>query len=429
MTTEKSQLRIFKHSIANEDRHLYFNPASAAFLVTNKLGSSIIDDFIMGRGSHKFVNTVIARGLFDRADPGSYGKVPERLILEITTGCNLRCKTCYMAASKPQPDELTLVEIKRLLEEASKAGCKTVAIIGGEPFLREDLLPITRFALDRFEEVQISTNGTLLAREFIEKFKASKNLVIQISLDGPDAESNDRIRGKDSFGKAKEFIGLACRSGIRITLSTVLNAYNYNLVSKMCEFASEVGAQGVIFHKVHVVGRAEKFPDIMPTAEQLMHGMGMLLSMSYEYEISGRLIVDFPHNRWIRGDRLIDAAYPACHFGRAFAFVASKGDLVCCSHLRDGEFVCGNVRQRDLLEIWNTSPMLSRMRNLSVEEIPSCTRCDFKYICRASCRADALGASGSILGDPPDCDALKRYYRYVFDHYARTIDPIIPEVG
>jgi len=429
MTTEMQPLRIVRHSLPSEDRYLYFNPVSAAFVVTNKLGSKIIEDYISGKASHEFIKMISTKGIFDRPDRTSYGESPERLILELTTACNLRCRTCYMVASKPSPEELTTTEIEGLLDEASKAGCKTVALMGGEPLLRDDIIPITRFALDRFQQVQISTNGTLDAMQLVKEFKHSKNLTIQISLDGPDAQSNDRIRGKGSFQKARSFMGALSSAGISTTLSTVLNAYNYNLVAKMCEFACEVGASAVIFHKVHVVGRAEDFPDIIPTAEQLMHGMGMILKMFYDYGVSGRLMVDFPHNRWIRGDTLIDAAHPVCHFGRAFAFVTSRGDLVCCSHLRDGEFVCGNIRKKSLLEIWNTSPTLAAMRNLTVEEIPSCAMCEFKYICRGSCRADALGASGSILGDPPDCDALKRYYRYVLDHYARTIDPVIPEVG
>lgn len=429
MITADLPLRIVKYSLPKEDRYLYFNPASAAFLVTNSLGARIIDDYISGRAWHDFINKASLTHLFDRPDPGCYGKRPERLVLEVTTACNLRCRTCYMVASKPAPDELSLDEIKLLLEEASQAGCKTVALMGGEPFLRKDLIPITRFAIERFSQVQISTNGTFKADEFMKEFAGTTNLVVQISLDGPDAESNDRIRGKGSFEKAKQFIERLSKAGIKITLSTVLNAYNYNLVGKMCDFASQIGATGVIFHKVHVAGRAEDYPEIIPTPQQLMHGMGVLLKMAYDYETSGKMIVDFPHNRWIRGDRFVDASHPVCHFGRAFAFVTARGDLVCCSHLRTGEFVCGNVRNKSLLEIWDTSPILGVMRNLSVDEIPSCSRCDFKYICRASCRADAMGASGSILGEAPDCQALKSYYAYVLEHYTRTIDPILPEVG
>lgn len=428
MITSQLPFRIMKYSLPKEDRYLYFNPASAAFLVTNSIGARILDDYISGKASHDFINRVSRMHLFDRPDPGSYGKSPERLVLEVTTACNLRCRTCYMVAAKPAPDELGTDEIQKLLEEASSAGCQTVALMGGEPFLRRDLIPVTRFALGKFKEVQVSTNGTLKVGQFFKEFAGVTNLVVQISLDGPDAESNDRIRGKGSFQRAKEFIDRLSQAGIKITLSTVLNAYNYNLVAKMCDFASQIGASGVIFHKVHVVGRAEDYPDIIPTPQQLMHGMGMLLKVSYDYETSGKMVVDFPHNRWIRGDPLVDASHPVCHFGRAFAFVTARGDLVCCSHLRAGKFICGNVREKSLLEIWDRSATLAMMRNLTVDDIPSCSTCDFKYICRASCRADAMGASGSILGAAPDCEALKRYYAYVFEHYTRTIDPTLPEV-
>jgi radical SAM protein with 4Fe4S-binding SPASM domain len=431
MTEAVSHPRLVRHTAPELDRYLFFNPASARSVVTNSRGASIIDAYLHSPDDeHVFIRNPALRGLFASAGSDkTYGRVPDRLIVELTAACNLRCKTCYMIAAKADENELGTEEVKRLMEEAASAGTRTVALMGGEPFLREDLWPLVDDALERFEQVQISTNGTLMDGTSLSRYAGNRNLMLQVSLDGPDAQSNDAIRGKGNFGKASAFLEFAAGLGIPVSISAVLNKHNYNLVGRLCDFASEKGCSLAIFHKVHVFGRAEKSPAIIPSKAELMHAMEVLLNKFYEYERQGRMSVDFPHNRCFRGDMALDACFPGCHFGRAFAFVTSCGNLVCCSHLREGDFVYGNVRERGLLDIWRMSAGLEGMRQLKVDDIPSCKECQFKYMCRASCRADALGHAGELTGDPYDCEALKAYYLYVLEHMVRNIEPIIPEEG
>jgi radical SAM protein with 4Fe4S-binding SPASM domain len=423
--------RLVRYSIPDLDRHLFFNPAYACSVVTNTCGAKMIDDYLSLRGeSNPFIEKLSGIPVFQGAEQDkTYGRVPERLIIELTTACNLRCKTCYLAASRSRENELTTDEVRKLLFEAAKSGTRTVAFIGGEPFLRRDLPELVDIALDSFFDVQVSTNGTIVTEGFIERFSGLENLTLQVSLDGPDEVSNDAIRGTGTYARASRFLELAATSGIRTSVSSVLNRVNYNQVGAMCDFAFEKGCTLAIFHKVHVFGRAEEFPEIVPSPAQLRHGMGLLLNKFHEYEVPGKMAVDFPHHRCFRGDSALDAAVLGCHFGRAYAYVTSAGDLVCCSHLQDGEFNYGNVRERGLIEIWQTSPGLDAMRNLTVESIPSCSRCKFKYMCRGSCRADALANSGDIAGDPHDCEALRSFYEYVLDYFAREQPLTIPEKG
>jgi [mycofactocin precursor peptide]-tyrosine decarboxylase / 3-amino-5-[(4-hydroxyphenyl)methyl]-4,4-dimethylpyrrolidin-2-one synthase len=410
------------------DRVLYFNPASASMVVTDQAGHRVIQAYLGGAPApDAFLEKLAGTLIFaePQAAPG-YGSIPQRLIVELTTACNLRCKTCYMSASMSRRDELSTGEVTALLGDAAACGTETVAFIGGEPLVREDLPLLVEFALARFADVMISTNGTLAGRDLVERFAGARNLVIQVSLDGPDSGSHDAIRGRGSFEKASRLLDLAGEHGIRTAVSSVLNRHNYNSVGAICDFAAGKGCVMTIFHKVHVSGRAKDFPEILPTGAQLARGMGLLLGKFDEYERHGRMIVDFPHNRCFRGDSTLDPAFPGCHFGRASAYIASDGSLATCSHLRDGEFLCGNVRSEPLLEIWQKSSRLDKMRRMTVDDLPACRSCPSKYLCRGSCRADALGASGSLEGSPPDCDALRGYYDYVLAYYARTMAPVIP---
>jgi len=449
METGRAIPRLARYDVPAIDRYVFFNPASAACLVTDSRGRAILDRYLdeleEGAGSPEgrseglpeagsgacsadaFIERAQKVGIFRAVErEPAYGQVPHRLIVELTAACNLRCKTCYMSASRPEPNEMTTEEVLALLGHAAESGTETVALIGGEPMLRRDLAALTDFALGAFSDVMISTNGTLLDDAFLARFDGRPNLTIQISVDGPDAVSHDAIRGAGAFGKASAAFDLARAHGIRTAVSSVVNRHNYNLVGLTCDFASGKSAIMAIFHRVHMFGRAQDFPEIAPAREQMMHGMGVLFEKYDQYEGAGRMIVDFPPNRCFRGDTLLDSAYLGCHFGRASAYVTSTGNLACCSHLRDGEYSCGNVREQPLLEIWRDSPVLERMRQMTVDDLPSCKACAVRYMCRGSCRADALGHAGSIDGDTYDCEALKAYYTYVLDYYARNLAPVLP---
>ncbi|HEC82981.1 MAG TPA: radical SAM protein, partial [Firmicutes bacterium] len=286
----REKIRLVRYDIPELDRHLLFNPASASIVVTDTLGASLIEAYLKGEaGDETFIESVRSRGLFEIPDDTDYGVVPNRLIIELTSACNLRCKTCYMAAATALEDELSTEEIKQLLSEAAQAGTKSVALMGGEPFLRKDIGEIVKFALARFSDVQVSTNGTILDEGFFRSLKGTSNLTIQVSLDGADPRSNDAIRGKGAFERASRLLDRAHAAGLKTAISGVLNSLNYNLVGKMCDFAYDKHARMAIFHKVHVVGRAESFPEILPSKQELMHGMGILLNKFHEYEISGKM--------------------------------------------------------------------------------------------------------------------------------------------
>ena len=435
--------RLARYELPAIDRYVFYNPASAACLVTDSRGRAIVDrclESCLERSASNlplpdpaqksFIDKIAEARVLDSAlNDAEYGVVPNRLILELTAACNLRCKTCYMSASKPEPGELTTDEVLALLGEAAEGGTTNVAFIGGEPLMRRDLGVIVDFALGAFTRVMISTNGTLLDDAFLAHFDGSPNLLIQISMDGPDATSHDAIRGPGAFARASASFDLARVHGITTAVSSVVNHNNYNLVGSTCDFARGKDALMAIFHRVHIFGRAQGFPEIVPTKDEMMHAMGVLFEKYGEYDLGGKMIVDFPPNRCFSGDIMIDNAFLACHFGRASAYITSTGTLACCSHLRDGEYACGNIRERPLLEIWHDSPMLERMRQLTVDDLPSCKACAVKYMCRGSCRADAVGSTGSLDGPTYDCEALKAYYTYVLDYYARNLEPVIPDVG
>ena len=66
--------------------------------------------------------------------------VPYIISWNLTSRCNLRCKHCYIDASKPMPGELSTAEALRVLDEIAEVNSETLLILtGGEPLMRPDL--------------------------------------------------------------------------------------------------------------------------------------------------------------------------------------------------------------------------------------------------------------------------------------------------
>jgi radical SAM protein with 4Fe4S-binding SPASM domain len=70
------------------------------------------------------------------------------------------------------------------------------------------------------------------------------------------------------------------------------------------------------------------------------------------------------------------------------------------------DFKGGNIKEKDILDIWKNSEAFKEIRNLSnicTDEIPYCRNCDYNVLCNAGCRADAYAVYGDLLAPDPFC--------------------------
>ena len=121
------------------------------------------------------------------------------------TVCNLACTHCFVSCSPTNHTHefLTLAEVKRYLDEASKLGVREYYFTGGEPFLNPEMEAILEATL-AVGPASVLTNGLLLDPARCARLKtlagaAEYSLDLRVSMDGYDAESNDPIRGAGTF--------------------------------------------------------------------------------------------------------------------------------------------------------------------------------------------------------------------------------------
>ncbi len=135
------------------------------------------------------------------------------------TLCNLECTHCFISCS-PKNDSfgyLSLETVERMLAESVEWGVREYYFTGGEPFLNREIMSILEAAL-AYGPATVLTNATVLKSEWLERLRAAEersgySLEFRVSIDGPNAEMNDPIRGERTFERAMKGVGLLVEHG------------------------------------------------------------------------------------------------------------------------------------------------------------------------------------------------------------------------
>jgi len=170
-------------------------------------------------------------------------KIPIAVNYDLTWQCNLRCKHCYFYASAENLGKSSLKHRKELSDELwikifkyhRNLGIQSVALTGGEPTLRMNLL---HEAVKIFPAVQIASNGIIK----LPCFKSRKQPIYWVSLDGSE-ETHNSIRGAKIFHKVIENI----QNDKRVIISTTVTSMNYNEINKIVKISYEAGVSGLFF--------------------------------------------------------------------------------------------------------------------------------------------------------------------------------------
>lgn len=118
------------------------------------------------------------------------------LVAWLTTGCQLRCRYCYMRGGDVARVDLDPGLFARALETLPLRAGGVLQIAGGEPTLVPDVLKeVVSLAWGAgFGRVLVQTNGLGIDDRFV-KLVHDRHLSVGISLDGPP-DVNDALRGR-----------------------------------------------------------------------------------------------------------------------------------------------------------------------------------------------------------------------------------------
>lgn len=208
-------------------------------------------------------------GSLKRRYYGLRGKVvPSMIIVSPNapkSGCNLKCLGCF---SKDYPDEvLPLETFRKIMREQEELGIYCVMITGAEPFMYPFIWEILReFPKTTF---WVTTNGTLLDSEKLQRIAKLGNISLFFGLAGPE-KYTDYIRGQGTFAKVMETMKIAKELKMIFFTSVTLTRQNYEEATND-DFLQRLvgnGCFGISYASYMPIG-SDPHPDWTVTDEQL----------------------------------------------------------------------------------------------------------------------------------------------------------------
>jgi len=362
----------------------------------------------------------VRRNLSSRETDGIADRI-RQCSIRITDICNLRCHTCGQWGDQGflrtcSPKELKGREVPperyiELIRDLDAHGhTPSVYLWGGEPMLYKGSVDIIEEAARLGMAPSIATNGTGLA-EHAERLVSAPMLVIQISVDGPDAATHNASRpgstpSINNFATITRAIDRI--SEIRkaknqrlplLAALTTINNVNYDrLVDIYDVFRDKVDM--CVFYLAWWIDEesAEKHtrdfearfgfqpqkhygwignwrpPDYGVLSKQLKRLKALSASLS------GPAVVIMPS---LTEPRELETYYTDhdCRFGfdrcvSVFSAVEinSNGDMSPCCDYHD--FVVGNVKEKTITELWNSEPYRAFRKSITQQGLmPVCSRC------------------------------------------------------
>ncbi|WP_054853017.1 radical SAM protein [Vulcanisaeta distributa] len=351
----------------------------------------------------------------------------------ITYRCNLKCIHCYINAIQGlSRDELTTEEVLRVVDDAHELRTPLLIISGGEPLIREDITEVMKRASDYGIKVSLSTNGTLITRDWALKLKELNVQYVGISIDSPVPEIHDKIRGG-----VQGAWDLAIRGGIKnvmevgipVGIRTTVTKLNIDHAPEVVELAHRLGISRVAFYHLVPSGRGGRggIINLLPSPEQLLRFLVRLIDTARKYPDVEVLTVDNPADGGVvasllassdegefMGKLRLVSRMGACSAGRkVMSIYPPNGDVYPCQFFNDKPM--GNVRRERLTEIWlrprvNTE-LVIRLRERNYGDSP-CMRCPYLRYC-GGCRVRAEVLNGDVWSMDPLCtmNSLLRLWR------------------
>ncbi len=176
--------------------------------------------------------------------------VPPIAIFSITNRCNLRCKGCYAQAirsgDRELPEELSPRQLREVVTQAGALGISFFVIAGGEPLTRPEIVDITRDHPDIL--FLLVTNGLLLDGPLIGRLQAQRNTVPVLSLEGNQAETDER-RGEGVHERLRRKMDELKAAGVFFAVSLTVTRVNFEVVAdpRFVEDAIRAGCRLFLF--------------------------------------------------------------------------------------------------------------------------------------------------------------------------------------
>ncbi len=270
-------------------------------------------------------------------------KLPDFVSVAITDACNCACEHCSATSMKgSKAPLLSTVEWKSVVRQAQDLGVSTVAIVGGEPLLREDVGEIVASVDKDRSQVILFTNGSSLEERARELARAGLTSVM-VSLDSSDpAEHDGRKALAGSFERAVAGIEAARRRGLLVGVSAVVRPGDVEsgALGRLCDLGKRLRVNQLLFFDAVPTGNYLHRADLEWSDPQLDAIIDACADYQRRPDYPG--VHCYAYSKSHRG--------LGCAGGVSQLYVSARGEVCPCDF--DPASV-GNVRDAPLHVLWD----------------------------------------------------------------------------
>jgi MoaA/NifB/PqqE/SkfB family radical SAM enzyme len=235
------------------------------------------------------------------------------IFFHILTACNLSCRHCYINRKQHGTGQLTREQLERWMTLFADPDKKSNMIfLGGEPTLHPDL----PFAIQKAKElgyfVTVDSNGYLF-NDLLTRTTPELLDFLSFSLDGPDAKTNDPIRGEGVFDTCVANIKRAVGAGFNVSVIYTVSRKNLGALHRMVPLLLKLRVKKFFIQVIGLRGKSaradseevsqvsrQQWLDTVPEVARLAAGQGIhvtypkvFLSAKEQFECAGVVAENF----------------------------------------------------------------------------------------------------------------------------------------
>lgn len=182
-----------------------------------------------------------------------------RALIRVGHQCNNRCLFCHLG--RRELPALQDSVVKQKIIRARTLGFTLVAVSGGEPTIRRELLGWAQIARALGLRFGLLSNGRMLAYEpFVNSLVGAGLAYAHVSLHSGSAQIHDRLVRAESFGQSLRGIELLADHPVELTVGCVVTAYNMSSLRSLVDVLAPLGSVRLKFAAVEPKGAALEQP-------------------------------------------------------------------------------------------------------------------------------------------------------------------------
>lgn len=334
---------------------------------------------------------------------------PLQVTWEITQSCYRKGAYGRVAARARTKQELSTAEAFHVVDEVAAMHVPLLAVTGGDPLARGDLLPVLQYASRHSVRTSLTLLPTpLLTRDAISDLKDCGLMRAAFWLHGSTAALHDSCSAAGAYRHTLEAIGWCHEVALPVQVNTTIVRRNLHDLNSAIELLSRLDI--VLWNVFFFVPPGPDQAGDLLTPEEHEEVFAKLYAASGRVRFQIKTTEGQHYQRFLLQKRAresrgrmtetesITCAPRGVNDGKTLAFINHVGEVYPSRFL---PLSCGNVKAQPLSQIYCDSPLFVSLRDSSQLK-GKCGRCSVRNVCGGS-RARAYALTGDVFAEDPGC--------------------------